>query len=79
MLTNKEGFLMKRFLSVLIASMFLASAAAYAAEDKMKGDEKKVEAKEKGKGDTKKAEDTKKAGDAKKTEGKKSDEKPAAK
>jgi len=46
---------MKRFLSVLIASMFLASAA-YAAEEKGKGDEKKVEAKDKSKGDEKKAE-----------------------
>ena len=32
---------MKRFLSVLIASMFLASAA-YAAEDMKKADEKKA-------------------------------------
>ena len=48
---------MKRFLSVLIASVFLASAA-YAAEEKGKGDEKKADAKEKGKGDEKKA-DTK--------------------
>ena len=36
---------MKRFLSVLIASMFLASAA-YAAEEKSKGDEKKAPAAE---------------------------------
>jgi Ni/Co efflux regulator RcnB len=45
---------MKRFLTVLIASMFLASAA-YAAEEKGQGDEKKAAAKEKSKGDEKKA------------------------
>lgn len=45
---------MKRFLSVLIASLFLASAA-YAA-DKGMGDEKKMEAKEKSQGDEKKTE-----------------------
>jgi cytoskeletal protein RodZ len=50
--TIKED-LMKRFLSVLIAAMFLASAA-YAQEPK-KGDETKTEAKEKSKGDEKKA------------------------
>jgi hypothetical protein len=45
---------MKRFLTVLIASMFLASAA-YAAEEKGKGEEKKADAKEKSKGEEKKA------------------------
>ena len=35
---------MKRFLSVLIASMFLASAV-YAADDMKKADEKKTEGK----------------------------------
>ncbi|HXV83193.1 MAG TPA: hypothetical protein VEG60_25305 [Candidatus Binatia bacterium] len=45
---------MKRFLSVLIASLFLASAG-YAAEKGM-GDEKKMEAKEKSQGDEKKTE-----------------------
>ena len=59
---------MKRFLSVLIASMFLASAA-YAAEEKGKGDEKKVEAKDKSKGDEKKAAAKDKSkGDEKKAE-----------
>jgi len=37
---------MKRFLSVLIASMFLATAA-YAADDMKKGDDKKAEKTEK--------------------------------
>jgi Ni/Co efflux regulator RcnB len=61
---------MKRFLSVLIASMFLASAA-YAAEEKGKGDEKTTEAKDKAKGDTKKVEAKDKAkGDTKKVEAK---------
>ena len=59
---------MKRFLSILIASMFLASAA-YAAEEKGKGEEKKTEAKEKAKGEVKKTEAKEKA---------KGEEKPAA-
>ena len=53
---------MKRFLSVLIAAMFLGSTAVAAekmseekkADAKGKGDTKKAEAKDKGKGDTKK-------------------------
>jgi len=74
---------MKRFLSVLIASMFLASAA-YAAEEKGKGDEKTTEAKDKAKGDTKKVEakdkakgesETKGEGKATKGDGKKSETK----
>jgi hypothetical protein len=60
---------MKRFLTVLIASMFLASAG-YAAEEKGKGEEKKMEAKEKGKGDMKKTEAKEKG---------KGEEKPATK
>jgi hypothetical protein len=47
---------MKRFLGVLIASMFLASAA-YAAEEKTKGDEKTTEAKDKAKDGKAKAKD----------------------
>ena len=77
---------MKRFLSVLIASLFLASAA-YAA-DKGMGDEKKAPMAEdkgdaKAKGDTKKTQAKAKAkGDTKKTEAKdkgKGEEKPATK
>ena len=80
---------MKRFLSVLIAALFLASAA-YAA-DKGMGDEKKApmaadktDAKDtKAKGDTKKTQAKAKAkGTTKKTEAKdkaKSEEKPATK
>ena len=45
---------MKRFLSVLVASLFLASAT-YAAEEKAKVEEKKTEAKEKAKGEEKPA------------------------
>jgi hypothetical protein len=51
---------MKRFLGVLIASMFLASAA-YAADDMKKADEKTTEAKDKAKDGKAKA----KNGDAK--------------
>ncbi|HEY6365644.1 MAG TPA: hypothetical protein VI585_12745 [Candidatus Binatia bacterium] len=62
---------MKRFLTVLIASMFLASAG-YAAEEKAKGEEQKMDAKDKGKGDTKKmtAKDTAKGESETKGEGK---------
>jgi hypothetical protein len=52
---------MKRFLSVLVASMFLASAAAYAAEEKKTDGKAKAEA-SKSEGKAK--------GDAKSTEGK---------
>ena len=45
---------MKRFLTVLVASLFLASAT-YAAEEKAKVEEKKTEAKEKAKGEEKPA------------------------
>ena len=62
---------MKRLLSVLIASMFLASAAFAADGEKGKGDVKKSEAKEKGKGDVKKSEAKDKGqGDTKKAEAK---------
>ncbi len=69
---------MKRFLSVLIASMFLASAA-YAAEEKGKGDEKTTEAKDKAKGDTKKVEAKGKAKGDEKAADAKTDEKKATK
>ena len=75
---------MKRFLTVLIASMFLASAAYAADETKGKGEEKKTEAKKKGKGDEKKAAVKEKSkGDDKKApvakDKSKSDEKPETK
>ena len=75
---------MKRFLAVLIASMFLASAAYAADETKGKGEEKKTEAKEKSKGDEKKgAAKSKSKGDEKKApmakDKSKSDEKPETK
>jgi hypothetical protein len=49
---------MKRFLTVLIASMFLASAAIAAEKSDKMGDEKKAPAAE-GKGDTKEKKATK--------------------
>jgi hypothetical protein len=75
---------MKRFLAVLIASVFLASAAYAADETKGKGEEKKTEAKEKGKGEDKKAgAKGKSKGDDKKApvakDKSKSDEKPETK
>ena len=55
---------MKRFLSVLIASMFLASAV-YAADDMKKADEKKTE----GKAEAKDAKDSDKMNDETKKQG----------
>ena len=49
---------MKRFLTVLVASLFLASAA-YAAEEKAKVEEKKAEAKEKAKVEAKEKQEKK--------------------
>jgi hypothetical protein len=69
--TTKGDFLMKRFLAVLVASMFLTSAA-YAASDAMKDEKKAAEKSEKKAGKSK--------GDAKKTDGKaKSEEKKSEK
>ena len=73
---HEGGLRMKRFLGILVASMFLASAAyaADAMKEEKKADAKASEKKAEGKakGEEKKADSKAKAGDEKKADEKKS-------